>query len=94
MLYFNVTFQKQDCKFDVKFSESKQDFDVSFESVQIITDIEVYQGDYNVIPKVEEQTLQTANRLMKKDVTIIAIPYYEVSNNSGGSTVYIAKEIE
>lgn len=55
----------------------------------IADDVEVYTGDYDVIPKVSPQSLETAEKLLTKDVTIEAIPYYEVSNSSGGVTVII-----
>lgn len=55
---------------------------------------DTYDGEYTVTPKVESQTLETAGKLMDDNVTIKEIPYYNVSNNSGGSTVYIGREIE
>lgn len=61
--------------------------------VPIYKDVPLYEGDYEVTPKVSEQTLPTAEKLMSEDVTIKEIPYFEVGNNSGGDTVYIAKEI-
>ncbi len=48
-----------------------------------------YEGEYEVTPKFEAQTLHTADRLLTKDVIIEEIPYAEVSNNSGGTTVTI-----
>lgn len=56
-------------------------------------DIPVYDGPYEAIPKVEAQTLQTAKKLMTDDVTVHGVPFYEVSNDQGGNTVYIAKEL-
>lgn len=53
----------------------------------------VYAGEYEITPTVDGRTLQTAQQLMQEDVTINPIPYYEVSNTSGGTTVYIGKEI-
>lgn len=52
-----------------------------------------YTGEYEVIPKVEQQILNTKDRHMVDDVTVKAIPYFDVGNNAGGSTVYIAKEV-
>lgn len=57
-------------------------------------DLPAYKGDYIVTPTVDGQVLATAQKLMVDDMTIKAIPFYKVSNNTGGSTVYIAKEIE
>ena len=54
----------------------------------------VYDGECNVVPKPNEaQTLETKNKIVKQDITVKEIPYYEVSNTLG-KTVYIGKEIE
>lgn len=49
-----------------------------------------YEGEYTVIPKVEDQELETANKSMSADVEVLAIPYFEVENPEGGYTVTIA----
>lgn len=65
-----------------------------FENVQVVTVApDPYTGTYDVTPKVDAQTLPTARKTMMQDVIIKAIPYYEVTNDSGGSTVYIAREL-
>lgn len=56
-------------------------------------DIPVYDGPYEAVPKVEAQTIPTAKKLMTDDVTVHGVPFYEVSNDQGGNTVYIAKEL-
>lgn len=61
--------------------------------VPMYEDVPLYEGTYNVTPKVSGQTLPTANKFLSKDVTIKEIPYFEVSNDSGGDTVYIANSI-
>lgn len=55
---------------------------------------ESYEGDYTVIPSRHEQTLATANKLLEQDIVIKEVPYSEVGNLAGGSTFYIAKEID
>lgn len=52
-----------------------------------------YKGKYNVIPKVKEQKLETKNKSMTDDVTIEKIPFEEVQNPSGGTTVIIGGEL-
>lgn len=84
-------------KISAKFTKTDQTFSASFGEVHVVTEpvdpsIQ-YEGDYTVTPKVGEQTLPTAEKYMEKDVTILAIPFYETSNTSNGKTVYIAKEI-
>ena len=53
----------------------------------------IYEGEYTVIPKVTEQTLPTAETYLEDDVTVKSIPYYNVSNTAGGSSVYIGSEL-
>lgn len=54
------------------------------------TDAPIYDGETVVIPLArEEQTLPTRGKLLTANVTVLEIPYYEVSNPSGGYTVNI-----
>lgn len=57
-------------------------------------EIEVYIGDYDVTPTMEEIVLATNKKLMTDDVTVHKIPVYETTNPTGGTTVYIAMEVE
>lgn len=91
----------------ITFSESYQDFNLQFHSpscalptefgeIQTLTKYvggDPYEGEYSVTPRTEQQTIPTKDKVMLEDVTVQAIPFYNVSNNSGGSTVYIAKEV-
>ena len=53
-------------------------------------ELPVYEGAYEVTPSAtEDQTLLTAQKYMDADVKIEKIPYAEVSNNTGGTTVTI-----
>jgi hypothetical protein len=53
-----------------------------------------YKGEYVVTPSTEmDIVLETARKLLVEDVTVNKIPYYEVSNNSGGITVFIGNEV-
>lgn len=58
-------------------------------SVAMPMDVPEYDGPYEVTPAVDKQIMPTDQKLMTDDMTINAIPYYDVSNTSGGSTVYI-----
>lgn len=54
-----------------------------------------YEGNYTILPLAFQDTvLLTKNKKMTDNVIIKEIPYYEISNSSGGSTVYIAGQIE
>lgn len=56
------------------------------------TDLPEYEGPYVAIPKVQSQIFDTNSKAMKKDFTVLEIPYQEVSNPQGGETVIIAFE--
>lgn len=55
---------------------------------------ELYDGQYEAIPMTTGQTLQTRETFLTDDITITPIPYFDVSNTSGGSTIYIGSKIE
>ena len=57
--------------------------------VLIGTDREKYEGPYEVIPSTIDQTLDTSNKAMREDVIVREIPFAEVSNPVGGTTVII-----
>ena len=52
-----------------------------------------YEGAYEVTPATTAQELKTKHKQMTEDVQINAIPFFDVSNTSGGSTVYIGSVI-
>ena len=50
---------------------------------------ERYEGDYEVTPRAEPQTLATARKKMISDLTIEGVPLEQVTNSGGGYTVTI-----
>lgn len=70
-------------------STSDQELNVKMDAGGGSGGFPLYRGEYEVTPKVTEQTLETAMRSMDSDVTIHAIPYYEVDNIYQGQTVII-----
>lgn len=87
MLNFPVIFCETDLSFNIEFEEV-----IKYEV--LVGDIKVYEGDYTVVPTVDGKVLETAKRYMEEDLTIKAIPYFNVGNTAGGSTVYIGKELD
>ena len=79
--------------FNVKFEENAQVFNATFGEIYKVgggnTDLPIYDGNYDVTPKVDSQRLDTAQKVMRSDLTVLAIPYAEVSNNANGKTVTI-----
>lgn len=80
---------------DVDF-ETEDAFGADFSEVIEVpaSDIPVYDGAYDVKPLVTEQELATSGKLMQDNVRILSIPFFSVSNTSGGNTVYIGNEKE
>ena len=50
---------------------------------------DVYSGDIEFKPSWEEQTIETADKYLEKDISISSIQLYEVSNDAGGITISI-----
>lgn len=46
-----------------------------------------YTGDYEVTPRISEQTLPTKAKTMRDDVTVYGIPKWETSNPYGTTAV-------
>ena len=104
MAKFKVEFQEITKSFSLVFNDSNgfaieftdnKGFDVGFgEVIKLIdsSNIPHYKGDYDVTPRVDAQTLLTAQKFLDEDIKIKKIPYYEISNSSGGDTVYIAAQ--
>lgn len=58
--------------------------------VSMPTEFSTYHGDYEVTPAINEQSLATKDKRMLDDVVIKEIPYAEVTNPAGGTTIIIA----
>ena len=59
-----------------------------------VIDFNAYSGEYEVVPNAfNTQVLPTANKVLKKDIIVQKVPYFETSNNYDGVTVYIAEEV-
>ncbi len=93
MAHFVVEFREISSAFAVRLSESMSTFDADFGTISVLPSTEVYSGPYEVTPAVISQTIETAEKTMKYDMQIKAIPYFDVGNASGGSTVYIGSEV-
>ena len=80
----------------VKFAESGGTLHAKMGEIHTVTEYiggEKYTGEYEVTPKVEAQTMPTKDKVLIEDMTVNAIPYFDVSNSSGGSTVFIGNEV-
>lgn len=90
---FKVKFSCEPAPFQVQF-DSGTPLIVNFGEVQTVSvGGELYKGDYTVTPKVDPQMLRTKGKLLTDNVTVKSIPIFEVSNTSGGATVYIGSEV-
>ena len=83
-----LLFSKMPTDFHTEFS-SNDEFKLGFEAGMAPAGCEPYSGSYEVRPKIEAQTLPTADRHMKEDLRVLEIPYFEVENTHEGKTVII-----
>ena len=76
----------------MRFNESSQRISVHFKELQIVgtgSQLEKYEGPYEVSPQITTQTLETKQKIMDEDIQIREIPFCRVSNIKGGETVTI-----
>ena len=70
--------------------EQDEDISVDIDGVFIAAgEYQHYNGEYQAMPKFENQTLETKDKVMDFDVQIKPIPVEKVANTSGGNTVII-----
>lgn len=86
-LRVNLTEVDSDLK--VKFIQTKCTFATNFGEVIFVRTDDTYEGEYNVTPRVYQQTLETANKLLVDDIIVEIIPFSKVINLSNGYTVTI-----
>lgn len=95
-MLLKVQFSESTVGVNVKFSSDSMRVDTAFADLQKVTireDALPYTGAYDITPRIDEQTLPTAQKLMTEDLKVKAIPYFETSNASDGETVYIGSEV-
>lgn len=78
--------------FDGTLSGSIESLYTLLGSVSMPETFEKFSGDYRVIPAIESKVVPTKDKLMEDDVIVEQIPYYEVSNPQGGSTIVIGDD--
>ena len=88
-MQIKVDFSEVNSCISTKFIQTACSFDTGFGEVFLIKTDEVYEGDYNVTPRVYQQVLETKDKLMLDDVTVEIIPLSRVINLSNGYTVTI-----
>ena len=85
---FKVEFE-DDPGFEVIFEDKCDCFCIDFGEFVEISHYEFYDGEYIVTPMDYIQTLDTDDKVMRDDVTVLAVPYTEVDNTYGGVTCII-----
>ena len=84
-----VDFSEVNETLEAFFIQTHCTFDADFGEVFLIKTDDVYQGPYDVIPRVYEQILDTKDKVMIDDVTVEIIPLTKIINQSNGYTVTI-----
>lgn len=83
-MLFKVKFKETPQRLNVSFKNFNQHIKVGFSQIQLLHDLgEAYEGDYIITPSTADQVMHTKNKRMTDNVTVEAIPFYEVDNNLG-----------
>lgn len=88
-----LRFVIRDMSFRADMRICSEEFRLDIKNYQGIKNADIYTGAYTVTPKDIAQQLQTKNKLLNKDVMVKKISFFETSNDEGGNTVYIGKEL-
>lgn len=70
-------------------NSQNQIIDVQQDVIVNVNAAETYKGSHEVTPKFVPQTLNTADKMLTKDITVAEIPYVKTPNSAGGMTVTI-----
>ena len=84
-----VNFNEVNSIIPIRFVQTECTFNADFGEVILVKTEEVYEGDYNVIPRVYQQILETKDKLMLDDITVEIMPLAKTINLSNGYTVTI-----
>ena len=84
-----VNFNEVDSYIITRFIQTECTFKTNFGEIFLVKTDDIYDGDYNVTPRVYQQILETKDKLMIDDVLINVIPMAKVINLSNGYTVTI-----
>ena len=84
-----VNFNEVDSEICARFIQTECTFATDFGEVFLIKTDDVYDGNYDVIPRVYQQVLPTKDKLMLDDVTVEIIPLSKIINLQNGYTVTI-----
>lgn len=87
-MIFETAFRSSENQFQTSFASPTSIFAISFGSVVGVA-AEVYKGEYTVTPSVTDQLLLTKEKMLKDNMTFMAVPKQIVENPSGGQTVTI-----
>ena len=61
-----------------------------FQALEELSKMEIYNGQTVITPLPEfSQLLRTSNKIVRDDILVEPIPYYETTNNAGGYTAII-----
>lgn len=78
---FVLELHDDDIDYELELQNDSEYYELEYDESSSI--LPYYTGDYNVIPRVYEQSLETRQKSMSNDVTIQEIPKAEVSNIYG-----------
>ncbi len=95
MKKFKINLKQSSQSFTTNFKSRQENFSLKLQDyISVSTEqYESYGGEYVVTPQAyDNQTLETKNKIMKDDITVLKVPFFSVDNASG-QTVSIALEV-
>jgi len=93
-LVIDLEVESDELDFDLEVENDILELDLDTDQTIVVNRItgDVYDGSYLVTPLAKDEVvLKTYGKVMRDDVTVKKVPYFETSNESGGYTVYIGE---
>lgn len=78
-----------DVSIPINVSATNVDVPLNISAKYTITNAEEYDGEYEVMPRLYEQSLATNGKIMNNNVTVYEIPVTYTTNPTGSKTVII-----
>ena len=85
-VYMTFSLMNETFDFDLDIEEVHIDIELN-DAIVVRPESHPYEGAYEVTPAISSQTLPTQYKYLRDDITVLEIPYYEVSNPEGTTVI-------
>ena len=89
MITIPMTVATDNVELPMAVANTNVSIDMNLSAAYTMESSAIYDGDYEVTPRLYSQSLETDGKLMEDNVTVYEIPVTTTTNPHGGQTVLI-----